>query len=206
MPNRDLKPERSRSYEAGLTQEIGDAGSLDFALFRSDIDNLIEPGLFASGLNLEVQWRNVTQARVQGFETSCAAKLFGGAVVCNLGYTYVYPQDLSHGDILKYRPRHVLHGEARGTAGWLSASVDFRYSSRVERIDDELVDAGVIPDGDQRVPIYVTDVRVGADLYGAGIPCSVSVNVNNLFQHNYVELIGNVMPPRTYALVLESRF
>jgi iron complex outermembrane receptor protein len=207
VPNKDLKPERSRSYEAGVSQSFGDAVSVDAAFFRSDIDDLIEPGLFASGLNLEIQWRNVTRARVEGFETSCHAVFFSGSAAFDAGYTYVYPRDLTLGDILKYRPRHVLHGGLRGSLGWLNASADFRFVSRVERIDDELVDAGVIPDGDQRVPIYVTDVRIGADLASAaGIPLSVSLNVNNLFQHNYVELIGNVMPPRTYVLVLESRF
>jgi iron complex outermembrane receptor protein len=205
VPNKDLKPERSRSYEAGVSQSLGDVGSIDLAAFRSDIDDLIEPGLFVAGPDLQVQWRNVTRARVQGFEMSGQARFFNGAIVCDLGYTYVYPEDLTHDDILKYRPRHVLHGDVRGKCGWLSASADFRFVSRIERIDDELVDAGVIPDGDQRVPIYVTDIRVGADLSLAGIPLSVSLNVNNLFQHNYVELIGNIMPPRTYVLVLESR-
>ncbi len=206
VPNKDLKPERSKSYEAGVSQSLGDIGSIDLAAFRSDVDNLIEPGLFAVGPNLQVQWRNVTRARVQGFETSGQARFYNGDIVCDLGYTYVYPEDLTHNDILKYRPRHVLHGDVRGKIGPLSASADFRFVSRIERIDDELVDAGVIPDGDQRVPIYVTDIRVGADLSFAGIPLSVSLIVNNLFQHNYVELIGNVMPPRTYLLVLESRF
>jgi outer membrane receptor for ferrienterochelin and colicins len=205
VPNKDLKPERSKSYEAGVSQSLGDIGSIDLAAFRSDIDNLIEPGLFAVGSDLQVQWRNVTRARVQGFETSFQARFFKGDVLCDLGYTYVYPEDLTHDDILKYRPRHVLHGDVRGRFGWLSASADFRFVSRIERIDDELVDAGVIPDGDQRVPIYVTDIRLSADLSLTGIPLSVSLNVNNLFQHNYVELIGNVMPPRTYVLVLESR-
>jgi outer membrane receptor protein involved in Fe transport len=205
VPNKDLKPERSKSYEAGVSQSLGEIGSIDLAAFRSDIDNLIEPGLFAVGPDLQVQWRNVTRARVQGFETSGQARFFNGDIICDLGYTYVYPEDLTHNDILKYRPRHVLHGDVRGKFGWLSASADFRFVSRIERIDDELVDAGVIPDGDQRVPIYVTDIRVGADLSLAGIPLSVSLIVNNLFQHNYVELIGNVMPPRTYLLVLESR-
>jgi outer membrane cobalamin receptor len=147
----------------------------------------------------------VTRARVQGFETSVQSAFFNGGVVCNLGYTYVYPRDLTKEDILKYRPRHLLHCGVRGTIGWVNASADFRFASRIERIDDELVDAGVIPDGDQRVPIYVTDIRLGADLAWTGIPLSVSFNVNNLFQHNYVELIGNIMPPRTYVLVLESR-
>jgi iron complex outermembrane receptor protein len=205
VPNKDLKPERSRSYEAGVSQSLGDIGSIDVAAFRSDIDNLIEPGLFAVGRDLQVQWRNVTRARVQGLETSCLARFFDGSVVFNLGYTYANPEDLTLNDVLKYRPRHVLHGGLRGTMGRLSASADFRFVSRIESIDDELVDSGVIPDGDQRVPIYVTDIRLGADLSFTGIPLSVSFNVNNLFQHNYVELIGNVMPPRTYILVLESR-
>jgi iron complex outermembrane receptor protein len=206
VPNKDLKPESSTSYEAGLSQSLGDIGSIDLAAFRSDIENLIEPGLFAVGSDLQVQWRNVTRARVQGFEISGLARFFNGGLVCNLGYTYVYPEDLTQNDILKYRPRHVFHGDVRGKIGWLSASADFRFVSRIERIDDELVDAGVIPDGDQRVPIYVTDIRVGADLSPVGIPLSVSLIVNNVFQHNYVELIGNIMPPRTYVLVLESRF
>jgi hypothetical protein len=130
--------------------------------------------LFPAGPGLEIQWRNVTKARVQGFETSFRGPFLGGGLECTLGYTYVYPWDLTSGDILKYRPRHLLHSGVRGRLGWLSASADFRFSSRIERIDDELVDAGVIPDGDQRVPIYVTDIRVGADLSFAGIPLSVS--------------------------------
>jgi outer membrane receptor for ferrienterochelin and colicins len=205
VPNKDLKPERSRSYEAGVSQTLGETCSIDVAAFFSDFDNLIEPGLFAAGPGLQVQWRNVTRARVQGFETSCRTRFFGGAVVCDLAYTYVYPRDLTQSDMLKYRPRHVLHASLRAAAGWLSASADFRFVSRVERIDDELVDAGVIPDGDQRVPVYVTDVRGTADLSSTGLPLSVSFHVNNLFQHNYVELIGNIMPPRTYLLVFECR-
>ncbi len=205
VPNKDLKPERSRSFEAGIAQSVEGVGSIDIAAFRSDIDDLIEPGLFPAGPGLEIQWRNVTKARVQGVEASLRGAFFAGGLECTLGYTYVYPEDVTSGDILKYRPRHLLHSGVRGRLGWLSASADFRFSSRIERIDDELVDAGVIPDGDQRVPIYVTDIRFAADLAFAGIPLSVSFNVNNLFQHNYVELIGNVMPPRTYVLVLESR-
>jgi len=205
VPNPDLKPEHSRSYEAGITAHPGSAISLDAALFRSDISNLIEPGLTVSGGNLQLQWRNVTQARVEGFETNVEGTLPVTGVTCQAGYTYVYPQDVTHHDILKYRPRHVLHAGARWRGGSFSASADFRFTSRVERIDDELVDAGVIPDGDQRVPIYVTDVRGGIDFTVAGTPLTASFIVNNLFQHNYVELIGNVMPPRTYMFVLESR-
>jgi len=86
------------------------------------------------------------------------------------------------------------------------AGADFRYISRVDRIDDELVDLGIVPDGDERVPIYVTDARLGVDLGFVRLPISLTLNVMNVFQHNYVELIGNIMPPRTYILTLEGRF
>lgn len=206
IPNTDLQPEKSYSYEVGVSQVIGDWGTFDGALFRSDYDNLIEAGLVISSANVpQVQWRNVTKARVQGFETSLKFGLFEGATQFNIGYTYVYPQDLTQHDLLKYRPRHLFYANTLLRLGWLSAGGDFRFVSRVDRIDEELVDVGIIPDGDEREDILVADFRIGADLGTIGIPVTATLNVNNAFQRNYVELIGNIMPPRTYVLVLEAR-
>lgn len=204
VPNVDLKPERSYSYEAGFTQALGEIGSLDVAGFRSDFSDLIEPGLFVFGRNIGVQWRNVTKARVQGVETSLKLGFFEGDVQGSVGYTYVYPEDLTMRRILKYRPRHVLYASVLGRAGFLTGGVDFRYVSRVDEIDDELVDLGIIPDGDERNAIVTTDVRVRADWVFIGFPVTVTLYVKNLFQHNYVELIGNLRPPRTYGFVLEA--
>ena len=119
---------------------------------------------------------------------------------------HVSPEDRVTGDFLKYRPRHILTTNLQAHAGWFMAGADFRYISRVDRIDDELVDLGIVPDGDERVPIYVTDARLGVDLGFVRLPISLTLNVMNVFQHNYVELIGNIMPPRTYILTLEGRF
>lgn len=205
VPNTSLKPERSLSFELGLSQSLGDAGSLDVAGFRSDYDNLIEPGLQVSGQNLEVQWRNVTSARVQGFETSTTLGFFDGDVMCMLGYTYVYPEDLTKNDVLKYRPRHLFYTNALARLGWLTFGGDFRFVSRVDRIDDELVETGIVPDGDERADALVADFRIGADISLAGISLITTLNVKNAFQHNYIELIGNLMPPRTYVLSVEVR-
>lgn len=205
IPNTDLKPERSLSLEAGVSHALGESGLLDATVFRSDYDNMIEPGLIVSGQNLNVQWRNVTSARVQGFETSFKAALFAGGVQTSLGYTYVYPEDRTKNDLLKYRPRHLLYTNIHGTLGWFSAGGDFRFVSRVDRIDDELVDTGIVPDGDERTDIVVADFRVGATIAMEAFELAVLLNVRNAFQHNYVELIGNIMPPRTYVLSLEAR-
>jgi hypothetical protein len=117
----------------------------------------------------------------------------------------VYPEDLTQGTILKYRPRHVFATNLLGRLGPLFAGADFRFISRVEEIDDELVQVGIIPDGDERVQILVTDVRLGADFHLGGVSLNATLLVNNLFQYNYVELIGNLMPPRSYALVVSIK-
>ena len=205
VPNVDLQPEKSYSYEVGVLQMLEGFGSLDFAAFRSDYDNLIEPGLVLSGQVLQIQWRNVTKARVQGIETGLKLGAFDGALTWGIGYTYVYPEDLTNHDLLKYRPRHLFYTNLLARAWVFSAGADFRFVSRVDRIDNELVETGIIPDGDERTDNLVTDIRLGAEIPFEGFPLSVSFNINNLFQRNYVELIGNMMPPRTYTFVLETR-
>jgi outer membrane receptor protein involved in Fe transport len=207
LPNTGLRPERSMSYEVGVSQSLADWAKIDLAAFRTDFDDLIEAGLLVSSSNMPyIQWRNVTEARVQGFETGLSLALFGGGLCLDAGYTYVSPEDLTTDDFLKYRPRHVLSAGIRAHAGWFLAGVDYRYVSRVDRVDVELVEVGIVPDGDERVAISVADARLGVDLGIAHLPLSLTFNVNNLFQHNYVELIGNLMPPRTYVLTLEGRF
>ncbi len=205
VPNPELKPERSSSYEVGFSQALGDFGTLDVAAFRSDFNNLIEPVLIVSGDSLFVQWRNVTTARVQGFETSFKLLLFDGGLSHTLGYTYVYPEDRTKNDLLRYRPRHLFYANALARIGLLTVGADFRYVSRFDRIDDELVATGIVPDGDERNHILVADLRIGAEFSIEDVSLSTMLNVKNAFQHNYVELIGNVMPPRTFVLTLEAK-
>ncbi len=210
VPNVDLRPERSLSYEVGLSQRLWGFGLFDIAGFRSDYDDLIEAGLYASASTIEIQWRNVTKARVTGMETSIKLGAFDGDLQFGAGYTYVYPQNLTTGGILKYRPRHVFYTNVAGRLGMFRAGVDFRYISRIEEIDSALVKStlipnGIIVDGDQRVPIYVADLRLGADFTLFGVPAAADLHVNNLFRYNYVELIGNMMPLRNYVFVLELR-
>jgi iron complex outermembrane receptor protein len=83
---------------------------------------------------------------------------------------------------------------------------DFRYSSRVEEIDTELIDLGLVPDGDLRVPIYVFDLRVSYNFSNLGLPLRMNLNANNIFHYNYVELIGNIAPIRHYTFSLELFF
>jgi outer membrane receptor for ferrienterochelin and colicins len=202
IPNPNLKPERSWTYEIGASQTIGSSAWFDLAFFQSDFDGLIESGFTAQ---LQGQFRNVTKARIQGMEASARFAMLGNALLFDLGYTYVSPKDLTKNDILKYRPRHLLYVNGLTQFGMFNVGADFRYISRVERIDDEFVTLGIVKNGDQRVATYIADLRFGADFSRINFPLIAQFNINNIFQYNYVELIGNIASPRNIVLTLEAR-
>ena len=202
VPNPKLKPERSYTYEIGASRIFGSAVSFDLALFQSDFQNLIESGFTSTGNG---QFNNVTRARIQGVEASMKLALIDNALLLDFGYTYISPKDLTKNDILKYRPRHLLYANGLAQFGMFSVGADFRYISRVERIDDEFVTLGIVKNGDERVATYVTDLRFGADFSRVNFPLTVQLNINNIFQYNYVELIGNIAPPRNIVLTLEAK-
>jgi outer membrane receptor for ferrienterochelin and colicins len=202
-PNPALQPERSWTYEFGVNQSVAGIALLDLAFFRSDFDKLIEAAFTGAD---SAQFINVTNARIQGMEISAKCALPTINSVVEVGYTYVKPEDLTKNDILKYRPRHLLYANTTTSAGDFDLGVDFRYISKVERIDQEFVTLGIIRDGEVRVPAYVFDLRCGVHVNAGGVPVTAQVNVNNVFQYNYVELMGNLAPPRTMTLTLEATF
>lgn len=71
LPNPDLLPETVESIELGI-RKSGEYGHFDFVVYQNDYDNFIE-SLAVKGFNLqtfllEFQARNLSQARIQGFE------------------------------------------------------------------------------------------------------------------------------------------
>jgi len=201
QPNPALRSERSWSYEFGGSRVLADNVFMQAALFQNDFWDLIEPTFGTDGI---VRFQNVTRARVQGGEVSISTSWFERLLQTDLGYTYMYPRDVSRNDILRYRPRHLLYATVRISYGDARLGLDYRYLSKVERIDEEFVVFGIITQGDKRVPISVADARLSYDWKTFGIPCTTTFHVNNLFGYYYVELIGNMAPIRNYVLTLEA--
>jgi outer membrane receptor protein involved in Fe transport len=199
VPNPELVPERSLAVEVGINQVLGETAIVDAALFQTTFSNLIEAGFNDLG---QGQFQNVTDARIRGAEFGISLSLFHRSVFLSADYTYVDPEDLTTNEVLKYRPRHLVYLSGSFTAGPLELGADYRYLSRVEAIDEEFVTLGIIKDGASRVPIVVVDLR--ARWRPAGFPLSVLVNLTNVFQYNYVELLGNLGPPRTLMITLEG--
>ncbi|MCB0750971.1 MAG: TonB-dependent receptor, partial [Ignavibacteriae bacterium] len=123
-----------------------------------------------------------------------------------MGYIYLWARDIENKLTLKYRPKHSAVFAIDFDYDLFEAGIDFRYISRVEDIDFELVDLGIVPDGDKRVEIYVVDLNAGINLFSLNLPFRIFFNLTNLLNYNYVELIGNIAPIRNYSINIEAIF
>lgn len=215
LPNLNLRPERSVTFELGIAHSIGSTIALDAAVFWNDFSDLIEPNAKIKRIRMSpadtvevdravIEFENVTRARVQGTELGVKTFWFDRVLSADVGYTYVWPRDRTLDAILKFRPRHLFYASAAVTMADVRISSDYRFISRVERIDDNLVRLAPIVDGDRHVPIHVVDLRMTVHASPFGVPVRAGVIVNNLLNYRYVELIGNLAPVRTYMVTLEG--
>lgn len=217
LPNTELRVEKSTSFEVGISRTIIERVSVDVALFNNDFRDLIEPSVEIKKYRPTptspnevtgpvIQFENVTRARIQGVEAEIKTEWLRRIFSTDLGYTYTWSRDLDANTILKFRPRHLLY--LSGQCSWEHARLvaDFRFLSRIERIDENLVRLAPIINGDQRVDVKIVDLRASYDLIGLGAPLRVGFTVGNLLNYSYVELLGNLGPVRTYVLTLEGIF
>jgi iron complex outermembrane receptor protein len=118
----------------------------------------------------------------------------------------MWPRDIEEERTLNYRSRHTLLMGINYTQNLYQLGLNFRYMSRFENIDEELVDLGVVRDGDKRVDIFVLDINAGLNLFRYNIPARLYISAKNLLNYNYVELIGNIAPIQNYSVNLELIF
>jgi len=203
-PNPNLKAEDSFSIETGIKHNFSNDLTFDLALFNNEYFNMIEPGFDPK--DGELFFNNVTRARIQGLELNTYSSFLSQTLNVNIGYTYLWARDIDMNKNLKYRPKQSVVIGIDFAKSFYELGLDFRYSSRVERIDDELVDLGLVPDGDNRVETIVLDARLGVNLYTYKLPLRIFINGNNLLNYNYVEMIGNIAPIRNFSMNLELIF
>jgi outer membrane receptor for ferrienterochelin and colicins len=201
-PNDSLKPERSVSFEIGCSQWLSERIFLDLALFQNNFYDLIEAGV--NKTQFVIQFNNVTRARIRGFEFGIKADMFNRFLTTDISYTYIDPVDLSQNTVLKFRPRNLFYASLIAQHRQWQVELNYRYVSRVEAIDENLVRLAPIVDGDNRVASNVIDAGVTYNLTNLGLPLNIGLTIKNLTNYYYVELLGNLAPLRTYYLSVES--
>ena len=199
--NPGLKPERSRSFEAGLTQSLsGGAIQLDVTGFFNQYDDLI---VSVGSLQDVSRYRtdNVSNARARGLELSAAAR----AQRVGVRGTYTFldteilaidglaqaPSPYQVGDPLLRRPRH----QGSITVDWTisRASMFAELHGRGSTLDSE---PAFGPGGG----LYENPGRTIVDMGGSfrvvrGV--EVFARVLNLFDRQYEEVLGYPAPGRT---------
>ncbi|NWF89504.1 MAG: TonB-dependent receptor [Ignavibacteriaceae bacterium] len=200
-PNPKLKPENNFTFEVGLLYKPFSELNLDVSVFQNEFYDFIEPGVDRTdGL---IFFDNVVRARIQGAEVNLLTKLFDEKLIVSVSHTYLWSRDIEKKKSLKYRPRNFSLISADYLLRNLLIGTDFKFWSKVEEIDFDLIDLGLVPDGENRVAVYVLDLRASYNLVAAGLPLRINLNANNVLNYNYVELIGNLAPIRNFSLSLE---
>jgi outer membrane receptor for ferrienterochelin and colicins len=199
IPNPNLQPETAWSSELGYTTApLFRLLRLDAAVFWTEARELIEPRLIIVDSTPKIQLQNVTRARIAGLDASILAAPLPDRLTTTLSYTYLsthrqVPGDTTPGGTggpLAFRPRHLLTLSADYTMGDLGFGADYRYSSRVARIELEgFVDA-------RRVPVSVLDLRAG---WRRG-PVEMRVLAANVLNYIYNLVPQTLAPVRTITV------
>ena len=197
-PNPELQSETNLTFEVGVNYEVIPQLNIDLAVFNNEYYDMIEPSVDAT--DNKVKFDNVVRARIQGVEANTLIRIIPDEMTFNIGYTYLWARDLENNIALKYRPRHTLYSGIEYWKWNFNLGINFRYWSEVEEIDDELVDLGIVKDGELRVPVFTTDLRVAYNFREMGLPVDVYLNIKNLTNYNFIELIGILRPIRNYSL------
>jgi len=198
-PNPDLQPETSLAAEIGLYWQSR-IFNLDMALFSSNYRDLIEPIL--DPLDQEIQFRNVTEARIQGFEVTADWYWQLISATGKISYTYIDPRDLTADDVLAYRHRHSLViSEQLALSGNMIVGLDYRYLSRMEKV--QLYNENPLTGADQRVPVKLLS---GFFQYSLDNSLTLNLSVENMLQYYYVVFERNMGPVRLLKLRVEYRF
>ena len=205
-PNPDLIAERSQAGEVGMIVKlpgnkwISDM-TMDVVAFKSTFDQLIVANPDDKGI---IHFENLTDARITGLEVGASGALFNQMLLFSIAYTNLDPEEIDKQgnaiDTLAYRFRNTLVTTI-GTRVWgVTASIDYRYMSRIERV--KLFQENPFTGQDKRVPIHIWNAGLGSHIRG----CDLQFRVENMFQYYYTELERNMGDERHFSLTVGKVF
>lgn len=203
IPNLDLRPETSASYELGLrglfpvTERI--LTQADLAVFWNDYRRLVEPKFIPD--EQAFQFVNLTKARIRGFEASASAATTDDRWLLSLGYTFLDADDLTDETPLAFRSRHLFKaGVTVPIYGPLSVGLDYRYASAPERVDSDF--SRFVRDAQLINATKVFDARLVARWQHVRLV----LLVENAGEYYYVERPAILAPPRHVTLQVQADF
>ncbi|SDP30198.1 Outer membrane receptor for ferrienterochelin and colicins [Desulforhopalus singaporensis] len=195
--NEDLETEVTYHYEAGISQKMWTAGTLDVTGFIIDAEDFIEK-IDTGGKDQNVNFQELSLAGVEANLTLTPLE----KLMIRLGISYLDTEDQSEGSAreeLQYRPEWKLSVDGSYTldcgfsvyGSVLHARDQYYYDSKQEQ-KGELDDFTLV------------NLKLSQDFQTTGI--EVYVAVDNLFDEDYEESYGLPQPGRMVYGGLEYRF
>ncbi|MDZ7266792.1 MAG: TonB-dependent receptor [candidate division KSB1 bacterium] len=196
-----LKPERSTLIDAGVRQRFGERLSAEVTVFSNDYYDLIEL-LSISTQRLELQFRNLTHARVQGVEAEVHLRFWRNRLGLRGHVTYLDSRslvadplyNLEIDEALPYRPRWSTFVSPAVHLGPWTFEADYRHASRFEQVSFFA--------GDERVPQKVLDLRVRYTWR----QFALLLQVKNAINYNYTVVERNLSEIRNFSLSLSGEW
>lgn len=203
--NPDLKPERIKTYETGITNIFSRRiqGSLNlFEIHSTDslmLDASLQPG-GPNGSYLRMRYSNGISARIFGGEASLRCRPSDNLETI-LSYAYQKGENTQSGLELALAPQHkVIFSFIAHLSERLCLSSNTFYISSVIDHWHQLSTGNYAT----TLPSHrVTDARLAYDLTSA---CEVSIAANNLFHETYEEIETCTIGGTTYRAEAQYRF
>jgi outer membrane cobalamin receptor len=174
--------------------------SFEAAVFQNDLTNLIEPQFVVDATRSEIQFINITQARIQGVEAALRTWLMKGLGI-ETSVLAMSPQNLTTGRDLLFRHNIMWTSRIMASVDAWGFQMDYRYLSRQVEVDERLGNLGLVVNADVRVPVHVVDARILFNAESAlSLPMRFTLNARNIFDYYYVEVPGNLAPTRSLSL------
>ncbi len=198
--NRDLRPERSASADAGLTWELGEWGAAEAGAFMIDTRDQI-----VAVPRSPVSWSAANVARVlsRGVELAAAGSLLDGLVDARVSYTLMRAEDrtggVTHGRLLVYAPQEIVTGLAELRLGWCSLNANWQYISHRHTLP--------MNDAASALPHYaIAGAGISAGWKMGAIALAARLECANIFDTEYQVVRNYPMPGRTLRAELAVTF
>ncbi len=202
IENPNLKSEVSWTFEIGGNSNVNLGFmnlSSDASIYYTRLFDLIEPTFIAP--SYDIIFNNITNARIYGIELSTKG-FVSGMFGFETALTLMEPKDLSKDETLKYRHQILWYNKILVPLDWLEIQFEYRYMSKVERIDEEL--KFQVKDYDARVPIHILDARFLLRGKAFNLPFNIAINTKNMLNYHYTYMVGNLAPTRYIGLQIET--
>ncbi|NHZ86088.1 MAG: hypothetical protein GWP19_09425, partial [Planctomycetia bacterium] len=149
-------------------------------------------------------FENITDARINGAEIGINTGLLNNNIIISTAYTWLDPVAVDNSgnviDTLSYRFRHNIISTITGYWKQLSATIEYRYASRIGSV--ELFEENPITGSDIRVPLHLWNIGFGYTRKG----WETQLRIENLFQYYYVELERNLGEERKISVNISKFF